>query len=1193
MGVSANEVKIVVAVEDKGTSEVLHRMSMDLTQLGEAGEKGGRRFKSGVEEANKGVTNSLDNVRLFSQELGLRMPRAMEHAMARSQMLASAVNSLGGAFLALGTIEIGAHLVQGLYGVYEKYLDVNAAQREYSKELMKSRTEDFGNTRSIEDTRARIQSATEDIQAMDRAMQAIQGRHWSWLTTPFEELFDRKKFSELMVERQKALVQLKSAGGEQQHDLTLQAISRDHSSAGLTGAAARQAELQRKLAENKENQAYRREQDKLQHNLTSSNAGDAERKMQDQLARQEAAGEAAKDARAQEQETRKMEADAREAGLRGEAVYMAQRDQMLDELREKMRLTELSPIMYARQVAAVNERYDNERMKRLEEQRRETEMMQVEAALAGFRGMGKIQAQGDIDIGRIRSDSGLDDATKDERVAAIKMRVNQELLEAERQYAEEANALADETADHQISAIGRIRSEAQRTIDEKRRAYEEQTKDINRSTPEGEQAYQSATASFRKETSAVTSSADRDVMDQRRQMEQETEQAEAEARSRELAAHKQQTSAIEEQYEERFRKIEEWKQRELASDKLTIAEREDIENQAGRRELAAFQDRNAEMLEAARSAREKMSGEFTSLFRSFSEHPTEGIKDLGAKISGEIAAAGMQRVQNHFGGAISKVTGAQPGESPWQHVLDRLAGTPAGSASTQSSTAANPPHAPLGVGRGRASSVGSSAISLASAEINVGTANIAFQGFGGSSSGAPGASGPSGSFHGFTPAFAPQQSTVNAGGWPSAGADDSSSSGGGYTSARGGASFAVDGQSAGTVSEIYANSAAGGSAPSWTGVGASGSAGSTAASVSSYGRTYGSGAGPGAAMGASASTLAPGGGASGGGFYGTGSPGSTHSAVASGVGYARQGVALYKQANSIFGAHGSDSQSLNPDHDSSVDNIRFDKDGNQVQDSSSNGGMLNGGGFANNAMGAASGAIGLYSAFEAGGGIGGAASGAMSGMELGASLAGPMGAAVGAAAGAIIGAIGFGGREKARVWWLKNGRNRMQNDTDSFQQGGMDYLSAMADIEQLKADANHTTNAMGKSAEGYYQDTIKPEIAKAEANLTREQKAGRSQFAASTASYAVGSDYIPATGLNLNHEGERIIPSDQNKRITRALEAGADAKMPAMSGFGGDVHLHVHAMDTKSVKQFLFDNKHGIRSALNASYAENSGGADA
>ena len=78
------------------------------------------------------------------------------------------------------------------------------------------------------------------------------------------------------------------------------------------------------------------------------------------------------------------------------------------------------------------------------------------------------------------------------------------------------------------------------------------------------------------------------------------------------------------------------------------------------------------------------------------------------------------------------------------------------------------------------------------------------------------------------------------------------------------------------------------------------------------------------------------------------------------------------------------------------------------------------------------------------------------------------------------------------------------------------------------------------------------------------------------------------------HQGERIVPSDQNERITRAVENGADSTRMATAGsWGGDVHFHVHALDTKNARQAFMDHKHLLRAAVNESYAENSGGADA
>jgi hypothetical protein len=336
------------------------------------------------------------------------------------------------------------------------------------------------------------------------------------------------------------------------------------------------------------------------------------------------------------------------------------------------------------------------------------------------------------------------------------------------------------------------------------------------------------------------------------------------------------------------------------------------------------------------------------------------------------------------------------------------------------------------------------------------------------------------------------------------------------------------------------------------------------------------------------------------------------------VGDAQQGLGLYTQAKGIFGSTagtGDASAGYAQTQGQTIDG-QFDKSGNFVAGGSTNpnGGMLGGGGIKSNAMGAAGGALGLFSAYEGNGGVGGALSGAMSGMQLGMSLGGPMGAAIGLGAGALLGAIGFGGREKARVYDLKTVRPRIANDQDSYQQGGMDYLSAYSDIESLQQEAARATNQMGPAAQSYYQDTIKKEIKEAEGKLTAQQRAGRSMYTAQAAQYDWGGPVDnfgslsdgPDHGYARLQRNEFVVEQQAAQTHGGALNAinsgathadmakyyGADSStMPAASapaGWTGD--MHVHAIDAKGVAQFLDKYKHNIRSAVNDSMGENSGG---
>jgi hypothetical protein len=556
-----------------------------------------------------------------------------------------------------------------------------------------------------------------------------------------------------------------------------------------------------------------------------------------------------------------------------------------------------------------------------------------------------------------------------------------------------------------------------------------------------------------------------------------------------------------------------------------------------RRQAAAWQEYNAGMVEQSRRAREKMAGEFSQFFRN----PTEALKNMGDHMAGEAAASMVQRVQNHFGG----VGGEQQDHSAGG-IFDRIAGTPRGSAGAD--------HHAETFGRNPGST---GMISLASAQIRVGSASIVLGGGVGASSGAGGGSFSSGS------------------------GTSIGSSGLNYETS--GRTLDASGLGGSSMSDLSAFRS---SAPNV--VGPNGESAANPAAGGPISSTMGS------------TLSSPAIAATGGG-----------NPVGAAIGNVQQGMSFFKEGKGIFGKHGgkqSDAAAGYAETESPTINGQFDKDGNFVEDKQSgfSKSMLGGGGVMANAEGAAGGAMGLFSSFEGNGGVGGALSGAMSGMQLGMSVGGPIGAGIGAAAGAVMGAFGFGGREKARVYDLKQVRPRMNSDVQGLEQGG-DYLSLYSDLQSLDVEAKKTTSSFGPAAGAYYNDTIKKELQQAEAHLTSMQKAGRSQYSSTPAEAAGGWDNVPHDGWAVIHANERVIPGDQNERITRAVEAGASAESVARgyrstmqsadarqqsSGGSWSGDLHVHAIDAKSGVQWIMNNKHIIRSAVNQSFAENSGGSD-
>jgi hypothetical protein len=133
----------------------------------------------------------------------------------------------------------------------------------------------------------------------------------------------------------------------------------------------------------------------------------------------------------------------------------------------------------------------------------------------------------------------------------------------------------------------------------------------------------------------ISENADDQARELSRRNADETEQIEAQARAKLMSAEKNQTGAIEEEYKERLRKYQEERIQEGLSD-------EDY----NRRAIAAGQMKDAQLVESAKAAREKMAGEFSRFFRD----PMGNLKELGDKAAGEAAAAMVQRAQNHYGG---------------------------------------------------------------------------------------------------------------------------------------------------------------------------------------------------------------------------------------------------------------------------------------------------------------------------------------------------------------------------------------------------------------------------------------------------------------------------------------------------------------------------------------------------------------
>src|SRR5579884_37336 len=164
MPVESSPVEIRITVVDANSGEVIAQLEKLFSNLGAAGATTGQKAAKAMDEIGAHSLTSLDKVRLFRDVFAIHLPRSIEKAIASSKALMTVIGGIGQGMLALGAVEIGFHIVERLKHVWDSYFSLTIAAEKYNQEVKKARDEDFGNTRSIEDTRLRIEEATKALQ---------------------------------------------------------------------------------------------------------------------------------------------------------------------------------------------------------------------------------------------------------------------------------------------------------------------------------------------------------------------------------------------------------------------------------------------------------------------------------------------------------------------------------------------------------------------------------------------------------------------------------------------------------------------------------------------------------------------------------------------------------------------------------------------------------------------------------------------------------------------------------------------------------------------------------------------------------------------------------------------------------------------------------------------------------------------
>ena len=397
------------------TAQGLAGFSGAAIMAGDAAGKAGAGFGA--------MGGAVQGVRLGVQELGLHVPRAMESIIAHNATLAAGLRATMGIFIAMGAIEIFTQLAAGAAELYEKWFDTTKAVEAYQQKAGEAAELKLFDTASMEETVLLLREATAQVAELQQkrengavypvsGFETVGGPSGQSPFTPSDDAAQAKatEASDKLAEHQRQLEQQTT-----QEQMKGQAA---YDSAVTKGYAHASALEQDKIKEiNADYDARVKQEANLVkiHNdgynamkaagkdmtgqvleTDDPHAFDRQRGAAITAAQQEAAGQRVAMARTEHEETIRMQNEAVDAGVRGEALYARKQQEAIDEVTQKFKDGEITKQTMLERTQGIDMKFHNEKMVRLEQEQYETKRMQDEAAQIGLTGIAKTQAEGRI-----------------------------------------------------------------------------------------------------------------------------------------------------------------------------------------------------------------------------------------------------------------------------------------------------------------------------------------------------------------------------------------------------------------------------------------------------------------------------------------------------------------------------------------------------------------------------------------------------------------------------------------------------------------------------------------------------------------------------------------------------------------------------------------------------------------------------
>jgi hypothetical protein len=516
---------------------------------------------------------------------------------------------------------------------------------------MKHHDEDFTNVHSIETARDRIKEASTAAERFQDIGEELRQGGWHDLFQGNATGFVAGLAGAHVAQQQSGINlnradKINDENSPRQHEERLSQIEANHAGDSALGQGARIAAEQRAARDRAtENRNYAQMQDARSKNSLGPDAGKAEQDIANQTADKRASAERTQLARKEREEIAHAQNEAVNSGLRGEDLYRSQRQQSIVAITRKFQQGELSKQAATALTSAAGKKCDNETLKRLQNQREETQKLGMQGQMAGNTGAGKIRGEADVqqfDLAAKVMHGELDPDEYWKRQALIEANATAEMGKDQQTFFERVKELSDSSADHQISGYGRIRSEANKEPSGLKKDFEEHTRGLDKTSGD----YSQYSGAYQRGQGVIAGSAGAQVRVLAESNEDSTRKLEEESARKSMRPEQQKTQQINDEYSERLRSYQKKKDQELRSTELTEQDKLAIQDTYNRRVIAADQEKNAQLRQQAKETQDKLAGQLEGLFKN----PQNYLKNFGTHAMAEAGAGVLVQMQQHMPG---------------------------------------------------------------------------------------------------------------------------------------------------------------------------------------------------------------------------------------------------------------------------------------------------------------------------------------------------------------------------------------------------------------------------------------------------------------------------------------------------------------------------------------------------------------